>query len=71
MFVFVTAPVEQSIASAGWFIVLLCIIAFFLLLLLLFCLIRRNRGGKYAGKCSFTVSFVVFVIVEAFIVYCK
>ena len=47
---FSTEPVEQSITSAGWFILLLCIIAFLLLLLLLICLIRRNRGGKYAGK---------------------
>ena len=45
-------PVEQSIATAGWFIVLLCIIAFLLLLLLLICIIRRNRGGKYAGQFS-------------------
>ena len=50
---FVVSPapaVQEGIASAGWFIALMCIIAFLLLILLLLCLIKRNRGGKYAGK---------------------
>jgi hypothetical protein len=42
------APVEQNIAGASWFIALMCIAAFLLLILLLLCLIKRNRGGKYA-----------------------
>ena len=42
------APVQSTIASAGWFIGLLCAIIFLLLLLLLVCIIKCNRGGKYA-----------------------
>lgn len=38
----------DSVATAGWFIGMLLAIIFLLLLLILVCIVRRNRGGKYA-----------------------
>lgn len=52
VFVSFAADVKPNVASAGWFIGLMCAIAFLLLILLLICLIKRNRGGKYAGMAT-------------------
>lgn len=38
----------QNMASAGWFIGMMLAIAFLLLVLIMVCIIKRNRGGKYA-----------------------
>ncbi|CAB0018081.1 unnamed protein product [Nesidiocoris tenuis] len=38
----------ESVATAGWFIGMLLAIVFLLLVLILVCIIKRNRGGKYA-----------------------
>ncbi|KAL1463497.1 hypothetical protein WDU94_015244, partial [Cyamophila willieti] len=38
----------DTVATAGWFIGMLLAIAFLILVLILVCLIKRNRGGKYA-----------------------
>ncbi|KAL1110491.1 hypothetical protein AAG570_008019, partial [Ranatra chinensis] len=39
---------KQNVATAGWFIGMLLAIIFLLLVLILVCIIKRNRGGKYA-----------------------
>ncbi|KAI5710224.1 hypothetical protein M8J75_006855 [Diaphorina citri] len=39
---------SDTVATAGWFIGMLLAIAFLILVLILVCLIKRNRGGKYA-----------------------
>lgn len=44
----VSAIPSNTVASAGWFIGMLLAIAFLILVLILVCLIKRNRGGKYA-----------------------
>uniref|UniRef100_A0A0A9ZCK9 Neuroglian n=1 Tax=Lygus hesperus TaxID=30085 RepID=A0A0A9ZCK9_LYGHE len=41
-------PPDESIATAGWFIGMLLAIIFLLLVLILVCIVKRNRGGKYA-----------------------
>uniref|UniRef100_A0A8D8XH54 Neuroglian n=2 Tax=Cacopsylla melanoneura TaxID=428564 RepID=A0A8D8XH54_9HEMI len=38
----------DTVATAGWFIGMLLAIAFLIVVLILVCLIKRNRGGKYA-----------------------
>ncbi|XP_075216734.1 neuroglian isoform X1 [Lycorma delicatula] len=39
---------KENVATAGWFIGMMLAIAFLLLLLILVCIVKRNRGGKYA-----------------------
>lgn len=39
---------RASTTSVGWFIGLIVAIAFLLLILILVCIVKRNRGGKYA-----------------------
>lgn len=39
---------KAAATSTGWFIGLIVAIAFLLLILILVCIIKRNRGGKYA-----------------------
>ncbi|XP_073993820.1 neuroglian isoform X3 [Rhodnius prolixus] len=39
---------KENVASAGWFIGMLLAIIFLLLVLIIVCMIKRNRGGKYA-----------------------
>ncbi|XP_054278770.1 neuroglian isoform X2 [Macrosteles quadrilineatus] len=46
-----TGPVikrREDVATAGWFIGMMLAIAFLLLVLILVCIVKRNRGGKYA-----------------------
>ncbi|XP_031336931.1 neuroglian isoform X2 [Photinus pyralis] len=46
-----TGPIIQhheNVATAGWFIGMMLAIAFLLLVLILVCIVKRNRGGKYA-----------------------
>lgn len=38
----------QNVATAGWFIGMMLAIAFLLLVLIIVCIVKRNRGGKYA-----------------------
>ncbi|XP_068206070.1 LOW QUALITY PROTEIN: neuroglian-like [Palaemon carinicauda] len=38
----------NSIATRGWFIGMMLAIAFLLLILIIVCIVKRNRGGKYA-----------------------
>ncbi|KAG7203224.1 hypothetical protein KM043_010327 [Ampulex compressa] len=38
----------ENVATAGWFIGMMLAIAFLLLVLIIVCVIKRNRGGKYA-----------------------
>lgn len=38
----------DSIATRGWFIGMMLAIAFLLLILIIVCIVKRNRGGKYA-----------------------
>ncbi|XP_049962681.1 neuroglian [Schistocerca serialis cubense] len=39
---------KENVATAGWFIGMMLAIAFLLLVLVIVCIIKRNRGGKYA-----------------------
>ncbi|XP_065166394.1 neuroglian isoform X2 [Atheta coriaria] len=39
---------RENVATAGWFIGMMLAIAFLLLVLILVCIVKRNRGGKYA-----------------------
>lgn len=39
---------KETVATAGWFIGMMLAIAFLLLVLVIVCIIKRNRGGKYA-----------------------
>lgn len=46
-----TGPIIQqheNVATAGWFIGMMLAIAFLLLVLIIVCIVKRNRGGKYA-----------------------
>ncbi|KAK7076289.1 ATP-dependent DNA helicase chl1, partial [Halocaridina rubra] len=38
----------DSIATRGWFIGMMLAIAFLLVILIIVCIVKRNRGGKYA-----------------------
>lgn len=44
----VSIMAQDTVATAGWFIGMLLAIAFLILILIIVCLIKRNRGGKYA-----------------------
>uniref|UniRef100_A0A3Q1ENK4 Neural cell adhesion molecule L1.1-like n=1 Tax=Acanthochromis polyacanthus TaxID=80966 RepID=A0A3Q1ENK4_9TELE len=48
-----------SFAAQGWLIGLISAIVLLVLILLILCLIKRSKGGKYAGKSSLT-SFFLF-----------
>ncbi|KAK2722733.1 hypothetical protein QYM36_003051, partial [Artemia franciscana] len=39
---------KESVATSGWFIGMLLAVAFLLIVLILVCVIKKNRGGKYA-----------------------
>lgn len=39
---------KENVATAGWFIGMMLAIAFLLLVLIIVCIVKRNRGGKYA-----------------------
>ncbi|XP_044013518.1 neuroglian isoform X1 [Aphidius gifuensis] len=39
---------KENVATAGWFIGMMLAIAFLLMVLIIVCVIKRNRGGKYA-----------------------
>uniref|UniRef100_A0ABD2WQQ1 Neuroglian n=1 Tax=Trichogramma kaykai TaxID=54128 RepID=A0ABD2WQQ1_9HYME len=39
---------QENVATAGWFIGMMLAIAFLLFILVIVCVIKRNRGGKYA-----------------------
>jgi len=39
---------RDQVATAGWFIGMMLAIAFLLIVLILVCIVKRNRGGKYA-----------------------
>ncbi|XP_058802233.1 neuroglian isoform X2 [Phymastichus coffea] len=39
---------QENVASTGWFIGMMLAIAFLLFILVIVCVIKRNRGGKYA-----------------------
>ncbi|XP_033217712.1 neuroglian isoform X3 [Belonocnema kinseyi] len=39
---------KENVATAGWFIGMMLAIAFLLFVLIIVCVIKRNRGGKYA-----------------------
>ncbi|XP_060537044.1 neuroglian isoform X2 [Cylas formicarius] len=39
---------KQPVATAGWFIGMMLAIVFLLLVLIIVCIVKRNRGGKYA-----------------------
>ena len=41
-------PQQSTLASSGWFIGMLLAIVFLLGVCLVVCLVKRNRGGKYA-----------------------
>ena len=41
-------PQQSTLASSGWFIGMLLAIIFLLGVCLVVCLVKRNRGGKYA-----------------------
>uniref|UniRef100_A0A8C1FY80 Neurofascin homolog (chicken) a n=1 Tax=Cyprinus carpio carpio TaxID=630221 RepID=A0A8C1FY80_CYPCA len=40
-------PLQEDIATQGWFIGLMCAVALLVLILLIVCFIKRSRGGKY------------------------
>ncbi|XP_035777597.1 neuroglian-like isoform X2 [Anopheles albimanus] len=42
-----SVPVDDNIATAGWFIGMMLAIAFLILVLIVICIVKRNRGGKY------------------------
>lgn len=39
---------RENVATAGWFIGMMLAIAFLLIVLIMVCILKRNRGGKYA-----------------------
>ncbi|KAL3290227.1 hypothetical protein HHI36_023584 [Cryptolaemus montrouzieri] len=39
---------KENVATAGWFIGMMLAITFLLILFIIVCIIKRNRGGKYA-----------------------
>lgn len=39
---------RENVATAGWFIGMMLAIAFLLIVLIIVCIVKRNRGGKYA-----------------------
>ncbi|XP_018330369.1 neuroglian [Agrilus planipennis] len=39
---------RENVATAGWFIGMMLAIAFLILVLIIVCIVKRNRGGKYA-----------------------
>ena len=45
-------PQQSTLASSGWFIGMLLAIIFLLGVCLVVCLVKRNRGGKYAVQVS-------------------
>ncbi|CAL4060819.1 unnamed protein product [Meganyctiphanes norvegica] len=45
----ISAPIHnENIATRGWFIGTMLALAFLLLILIIVCIVKRNRGGKYA-----------------------
>ena len=44
----VTRRPSENFATKTWFIGLMLILAFMLFILIVVCIIKRNRGGKYA-----------------------
>lgn len=43
-----TIKPSDNLATAGWFIGMMLAIALLLLILIMVCILKRNRGGKYA-----------------------
>lgn len=39
---------KENVATAGWFIGMILAVTFLLAIIIIVCIIRRNRGGKYA-----------------------
>ena len=54
-------PQQSTLASSGWFIGMLLAIIFLLGVCLVVCLVKRNRGGKYAVQVSSACVIVVVV----------
>lgn len=51
LFILLDGPIIQpneTVATAGWFIGMMLAIAILLLVLIIVCIVKRNRGGKYA-----------------------
>ena len=46
------SPGTHAVASSGWFIGMLLAVVFLILCCVIVCLIKRNRGGKYAVQES-------------------
>ena len=63
-------PQQSTLASSGWFIGMLLAIIFLLGVCLVVCLVKRNRGGKYAVQVlsACVVVVVVIVVVVAVVV---
>lgn len=43
---------QNNFSTQGWFIGTLCAVTVLTLVVLIACLVRRNKGGKYAGTPS-------------------
>ena len=54
-------PQQSTLASSGWFIGMLLAIIFLLGVCLVVCLVKRNRGGKYAVQVT-SASAVIIVV---------
>ncbi|XP_066248839.1 neuroglian isoform X1 [Euwallacea similis] len=44
----ITITAQEAVATAGWFIGMMLAIVILLLVLIIVCIVKRNRGGKYA-----------------------
>ncbi|XP_050313304.1 neuroglian isoform X2 [Anthonomus grandis grandis] len=44
----ISSSAKEAVATAGWFIGMMLAIVFLLLVLIIVCIVKRNRGGKYA-----------------------
>ena len=63
-------PQQSTLASSGWFIGMLLAIIFLLGVCLVVCLVKRNRGGKYAVQVSSALVVVVVFVAVVVVVCC-
>jgi len=52
----VPSEMPGGFSTQGWLIGLISAIVMLVLILLILCLIKRNKGGKYAGTLIYTLA---------------
>lgn len=57
LYLSVPSEMPDGFATQGWLIGLISAIVLLVLILLILCLIKRSKGGKYAGKTNNTLTY--------------